>query len=119
MIPTHIGDDHDEEIRKRMREPANASTGKAPNEIAYGMKLNDGLDVSNVATKDQTDVIDARNRNRQEAAAALAFAAFDAKARYDSHHKAMVMELGDKAYIKLHHGYHLPGLENAKLYKQR
>lgn len=84
------------QLRSTLTNSTNASTGKAPNEIAYGMKLNAGLDVFNVAIKDQTDVIDTRNRNRQEAAA------FDAKTRCDSHHKAIVMEFGDKAYIKLH-----------------
>ena len=107
------------QLRSTLNNSTNTSIGKSPNEITYGMKLNDGLDVSNVGAKDQTDVIDTRNRNRQEAADALAFAAFDAKTRYDGKHKAMVMEVGDKAFIKLHHGYHLPGLENAKLSNQR
>lgn len=106
-------------LRSSLNNSTNASTGKCPNEITYGMRLNEGMDVSNVPAKDQTDVVNERLRNRQEAADALAFAAADSKARYDAGHKALVMEVGDKAFIKLHKGYHLPGLENAKLSNQR
>ncbi len=106
-------------LRGTLNNSTNASTGKSLNEIVYGMKLNDGTDVTNVAVKGQTDVIDDRNRNRQEAIDALAFAAAEMKIRYDERHKLLIMEPGDKAYVKLHHGYKLPGLENAKLSNQR
>lgn len=102
-----------------LNNSGNASTGKAPNEIVYGMKLNEGLDVSDVSAKDQTDVIDERNRIRLEAADALAFAAVDAKLRYDSKHTPLTLETGDMAFVKLHQGYRFPGLENSNLSNQR
>ena len=43
----------------------------------------------------------------------------DAKVRYDVRHKPVTLEPGDLAFVKLHKGYHLPGLENSKLSNQR
>ena len=83
------------------------------------MKLNEGLDVSDVASKDQTDITDARIRARQDATDAIAFVAFDAKSRYDVSHIPLLMDPGDMAFVKLHKGYRLPGLENPKLSSQR
>ena len=118
-VPDDPWDKFSVHLRGSLNNSTNTSTGKAPNEIVYGTKLNDGSDVTDVLAKDQTDVVNDRARYRQEASDALAFAAVDAKFRYDSKHKALVMEKGDKAFVKLHRGYRLPGLENAKLSNQR
>ena len=64
-------------------------------------------------------MIDIRNRNHQEATDAMTFAAAEMKIRYNGKHKSLIMEIQDKAYIKLHHEYHLPGLKNTKLFNQR
>ncbi len=39
------------QLRSTLNNSTNASTGKSSNEIAYGMKLNDELNISNVASK--------------------------------------------------------------------
>lgn len=83
------------------------------------MKLHDGSDVTDVASKNQTDIVTDRARYRQEASDSLAFAAANAKFLYNSKHKPMTMEPGEKAFVKLHKGYRIPGLENAKLSNQR
>jgi len=57
--------------------------------------------------------------NQREAADALAFAAVDAKVRYDARHTPLLLQPGDKAYLRLHNGYRLPGVPNSKLSLQR
>lgn len=52
---------------------------------------------------------------RQDAADALAFASIYTKFRYDEKHRPFTMRVGDKAFVKLHKGYRLPGLDNPKL----
>ena len=84
-------------LRSTLNNSTNASTGKSPNEIAYG--INKETDILNEGNKEQTNIIDNSNGNRQEAADALAFAAFDTKLRYDGRHQAVTMEPGEKAYI--------------------
>ena len=94
-------------------------SNQSPNEIVYGKKLNEGFDINDSDAKGQTELTDARTRNRQEAADSIAFAAADAKVRYDVRHKPVTLKPGDLAFVKLHKGYHLPGLENSKLSNQR
>lgn len=106
-------------LRSTLNNSTNASTGKSPNEIVYGKKLNEGFGINDSDAKGQTELTDARTRNRQEAADSIAFAAADAKVRYDVRHKPITLEPGDLAFVKLHKGYHLPGLENSKLSNQR
>lgn len=118
-FPDHPWDKFAVHLRSTLNNSTNASTGKAPNEILYGMKLHDGSDVTDVASKNQTDIVTDRARYRQEASDSLAFAAANAKFLYDSKHKPMTMEPGEKAFVKLHKGYRIPGLENAKLSNQR
>ena len=57
----------------------------------------------------QTAVTDARTRNRQGVASAIAFAAADAKVRYDDRHKSITMEPSNMVVAELYEGYHVPG----------
>ena len=106
-------------LRSVLNNSSNASTTLSPNEIVYGMKLNDGTSVAVSTSKNQTDVTDARSTNRKEAADAIAFATAESKIRYDSKHVPLLMEEGDMVFLKLHNGYRLPGLDNKKLSNQR
>ena len=56
---------------------------------------------------------------RQDVSNALVFAAAEMKLRHNGSHPALLMEVGDSAYIKLHKGYNLKGLENKKISNQR
>ncbi len=47
------------------------------------------------------------------------FAAVQAKRRCDGKHRALSFEVGDKVYLRLHHGYHLPGKPSRKYSQQR
>ena len=107
------------QFRENLNNSINVSTKKFSNEIAYEMKLNEGLDIFDVTIQNQTNIIDDRNKYRREVADAFAFATFDTKTRYDNRYKAVKMKFDDKAYIKLYKKYHLFELENAKLFNQR
>ena len=105
-------------LRGTLNNSTNASTGLAPNEIIYGMKLNEGAP-HEVMEKEQPEVTETRNVNRRQAADSLAFAAVDAKQRYDTKHVPLSMEEGDLVFLTLHKGYRIPGLDNSKLSNQR
>ena len=106
-------------LKSTLNNSSNASTGLSPNEIVYGMKLNEGTPPISGVDKEQPEVIEDRNANRQQAADSLAFAAIDAKHRYDAKHVPLNMDEGDLVFLRLHKGYHVPGLDNAKLSNQR
>ena len=99
-----------------MNNFTNALIEKSSDEIVYEMKLNKGLDVSDVIIQNQINIIDNRNKYRREVVDVLVFAIFDIKIRYNNRHKVIKMKFGDKAYIKLHKRYHLFELKNAKLF---
>jgi hypothetical protein len=105
----------------------NSTIGRSPNEIIYGFKLNEAAvrpgplekmpkhSADEILTFEQERAI-----HRKEAAECVAFANAYAKIRYDARHIPLILTPGqDKAYLRLHHGYHVPGAGNAKLGVQR
>lgn len=112
----------------------------APNELLIGMRTNDslkllpGLSTSSVPSlgdvprtndvKDNpvTDVRSAvqflRTLRRNEAAAVMAFAKAKAKYYFDKKHKNFELNVGDRAFLRLHKGYRLPAEANPKLSNQ-
>ncbi len=50
---------------------------------------------------------------------AIDFAAARAKRRYDSQHRDLEFKEGDKVYLRLYKGYHLPSKPARKLSQQR
>ena len=102
-------------IQTSMNNAVNVSTGFAPNELLYGFKVNDS--VSLLSDLPAEDFGRLRMIKREEADSAMAFASAMSKIRYDKSHKPIA--IGDKAFLKLHHGYTIPGLSNRKLSYQR
>ena len=92
------------------------STGFAPNELAYGFRVRDSLGL--LADLPPEDLNRLRLIKREEADDAIAFANAMAKTRYDSTHKALRIQEGSMVYLRLHHGYSIPGV-NPKLSNQR
>ena len=77
--------------------------GRAPNEVAYGFTVNDGLDLA---------AIDKHVMNpeivRIEASDAIAFAQMHQKFHYDRKHHPQFLRSGDFALLNLHKGYNIP-----------
>lgn len=81
-----------------------SSTGKSANEVIYGFKPNQPLDLVAASSMPELSPPIARI----SAADALAFASMMAKHYYDRDHKALFLKEGDSAYLRLHKGYNIP-----------
>ena len=103
-------------LQGSLNNAVNATTGFAPNELAYGFRVRDTLGL--LADLPAEDLDRLRLIKREEADDAIAFANAMAKTRYDSMHKAVKLREGSLAYLRLHHGYSIPGV-NPKLSNQR
>ena len=88
------------------------STGFAPNDLAYGFHVREGLDILAKANPDVQDLDRLRSIKRQEAADAMAFANIAVKSRYDKLHKSLRLHEGSLVYLRLHHGYKIPGVHH-------
>lgn len=92
-------------------------TGFAPNKLCYGFKVNNNVTLlEDLPTEDYNRL---RQIKREAAEEAIAFANTVTKVRYDKVHTAMHLKQGDMVYLKLYHGYKIPGLANRKLSQQR
>lgn len=83
-----------------------SSTGKSPNEAAYGFTPVQPLDMSRAVN--DADVLPAAARARVDVADSIAFAQMNAKFHYDRKHQPLNMRVGDEALIRLHRGYDIP-----------
>ena len=81
-----------------------SSSGKSANEVIYGFKPNQPLNLVAASTMPELSPPIARI----SAADALAFASMMAKHYYDRDHRALFLNKGDSAYLRLHKGYNIP-----------
>ena len=105
-------------IQATLNNSPNASIGRCPNEIVYGFRINEGLEtitLRELPTKFEQD----RAIIRKEVQDAIGFANAQVKLYYDRKHELLEMQAGDQVYIRLHHGYRLPGVTNHKFSNQR
>ena len=89
-------------------------------EYLFGYRLPGPLDVV-TKTGSETSLPDVRflrQHVRRDAQLAMDFAAAQAKLRYDNRHRLLEFDVGDMVFLRLHHGYHLPG-RPAKAYSQQ
>ena len=94
------------QFRETLNNFINASIKKSSNEIVYEMKLNEEFNIFDVIAQNQINIIDNRNKYRQEVVNVFIFAIFDIKTRYDNRYKFIKIKSDDKAYIKLYKRYH-------------
>ena len=89
-----------------MNSSVSSATEQSANEIMYGFKPNQPLDLTSASASaiPQLKPFAARI----SAADALAFASMNAKHNYDKHHKPMFFKEGDFVYLQLHKGYNIP-----------
>ena len=90
-----------------------------PNKMLFGFKLQGPLEVLAQAKKPKEDVAEnlpfIRSAIRKQADLALSLATSKAKIRYNANHKLIEFDVGDKVYLRLHQGYHLPNKPPKKL----
>lgn len=79
-----------------------ASTSKTANEILYGFKPNQPLDL--IANIPEINIPKARI----EAADAIAWSKLNHKRNYDKKHQPLFLKEGSWAYLRMHHGYSIP-----------
>jgi hypothetical protein len=92
----------------------------SPHELLYGFRPAGPFEVlAAPATERATELPTIRESLRQDAQLAMDFATARAKRRYDSDHRDIEFNEGDKVYLRLHRGYHLPGKPSRKLSQQR
>lgn len=103
-------------LQASLNNSVTSVTGFAPNELVYGFRVRDTLGL--LADLPPEDFNQLRLIKREEADDALAFVNAISKARYDHSHMSMNLAEGSQAYLRLHHGYSIPGV-NPKLSNQR
>lgn len=89
-------------LQALLNNSVSSTTGKTPNEVAYGFTPNTALDLLNTASS--PEFLHARTSAKD----AIAFANINAKYHYDRHHQPMFLRVGDYAFLRLHRGYNIP-----------
>ena len=95
----------------------NAVTGLSANEFNYGFKMHETF--SNLTEPKISDLPAQRLKYRQKIANVSAFVNVKTKIYYDARHLPLLINVGDRTYLKLHHGYELPDRFNKKIFQQR
>ena len=110
-------------IQSSFNNSANQSTGKSANELSYGFRVREALDLGKDLPRSINSNLDLQRAViRQDALDAVDFANAMAKLRYDSKHQPLRLNVGDSTYLQLHRGYHLVGKDpntNTKLSERR
>ncbi len=91
-------------IQSILNNTSSSTTGKTPNEIAYGFSSRRQLDLISPSTLPDTYV------TRADVADAISFALANQKAHYDRKHQPLFMKVGDWAMLRLHKDYSIPSL---------
>ena len=104
-------------LQGSLNNSKNRSTGVSPNEILYGFNVRDTLGLLTELPPEQYSRL--RQLKRDQAEDSLAFSNAMAKAYYDQKHQPLDLASGSLAFLRLHDGYSIPGLENHKLHHQR
>ena len=108
-------------LQATLNNSINSTTGKTPTELMYGFKVKEPLSlIGETGLNPQvTNLVQARDLHRKQAQDLQTFASTWAKRRYNGKHKKLDLKEGDLVYLRLHHGYNLPGMGNRKLSNQQ
>ncbi len=125
-----------------------SATTKTPTEVLFGFRVRESLDLFRLRTDEPTilpalahevqrlgdDILSAnpvtlteepnpslsaQQLSHLDARDAISFAAMSMKAAYDSRHKPMFFDVGDKVFLSLRKGYRTPGVKHIKFQEQR
>ena len=89
-------------IQAIINNSSSLTTGKTPNELAYGFSLRRPLDL--LAALPTPDALSAR----ADATEAISFALLNQKLAYNRRHQRLFMKVGEWALLRLHKGYSIP-----------
>ena len=107
-------------VQAAIMTSVSATTTKTPSELIYGCNIRQAVDLANPAAPTSADDwADIREHHRPDAADAISHAQEVMKIVTDKKRLDFSLAVGDKAYLRLHKGYHLPGIPKAKLGQQR
>jgi hypothetical protein len=107
-----------DEIQASMNTAVSATTKKSPFQLLYGFNPRHLLEAV-AGSRTQNDWVTMREIYRKEATTAIKIAQSAMAAQMDKKHTPLVLAVGDKAYLRLHHGYSLPSTVKAKISQQR
>ena len=88
------------------------STGFAPNNLVYGFRVREGLNLLSKSDIDVQDLDRLRYIKRSEAQDVIAFANIAMKSRYDRIYKILRLHEGSLVYLRLHYRYKIPGVHH-------
>jgi Integrase zinc binding domain/Chromo (CHRromatin Organisation MOdifier) domain len=111
--------EHVDIIQAAMNTAVSATTKKSPFQLLYGFNPKHALDIIAGSVDADADWATLRELYRKEAHVAIVNAQA-AMARYmDKRSTPLSLAVGDKVYLRLHHGYTLPSTVKAKIGQQR
>ena len=90
------------QIQSILNNTSSSTTGKTPNEVAYGFSPRRPLDLLSPPG------LPAAFQARADAADAISFALANQKAHYNRKHQPLFLKIGDWAMLRLHKGYSIP-----------
>ena len=107
-------------LQAQLNNSFNAATEISPNEVKYDFKINEAVSLLQHETGQPiTNFFEKRLKYRAEAADATAFANAKTKIYYDARHQPLMLKPGNRAYLRLNQGYHLPEKPSKKVSLQR
>lgn len=107
-------------LQFNLNNSISSATERSPNELLMGMKPRGTLNILDRETKLDQDALDTlRQLHMEEATHLICEAQMSAKRIYNAKHIPRTFQAGDKVYLKLHDGYHLPGKPPRKWSQQR
>jgi hypothetical protein len=101
-------------LQQDLNNAYSATIKASPNELLYGFKTNDAL-----ALLSDKNIVKDRELLQEEAKLSIAVAQMRMKKHYDKTHRFISFAPGDYVYLKLGHGYSLPGKPPLKWTQQR
>ena len=104
-------------LQAYLNNSVSATTGKTPNEAAYGFTPVATLDLWKLNTQPPTALDQAITR--LAVSDAVAFAQMRSKFYYDQSHLPLRLEVGQYALLRLYKGYYIPSVTSRKLGAQR
>lgn len=109
-------------LQAALNNATSTSTGKSPNEVVYGFRLRETLDLASLTNQrtllDPETLTTIRNTTRIDVRDSIAFAAMAIKDIYDSCHQKKSFRAGNAVNLRLYRGYTLPAIRNKKIGQQ-